>query len=396
MSMDRACISERLRPFGTTIFSEMTALANEHGAVNLSQGFPDFDGPDVAKRAAAEAIARGDNQYAPMPGTPVLREAISEHWHRATGQRVDPLAEVTVTNGCTEAISAAMLGLLNPGDEVVVFEPYYDCYRAAIAFAGAMPRFVALRPSASGRFEFDQDELERAFNERTRAVLVNTPHNPTGKVFTTEELRAIAELCIRHDAVVIADEVYEHLTYDGHAHVCIATVEGMAQRTLTLSSIGKSYSLTGWKVGWAIGPAALTASVRAAHQFLTFSVATPLQFGAASALRDGGAYVRELLSHYEAQKRQLTSALGAIGFGVQACEGTYFVMADHSAVSKRLGLSGDVEMCRYLTTEVGVAAIPPSVFYGRPELGRTLVRFAFCKRAETMAEAISRLGQLSV
>ncbi len=396
MSTKQARISERLRPFGTTIFSEMTALANEHSAVNLSQGFPDFDGPDVAKRAAAEAIARGDNQYAPMPGTPVLREAISDHWHRATGQRVDPASEVTVTNGCTEAISAAMLGLLNPGDEVVVFEPYYDCYRAAIAFAGAVPRFVALRPNAAGRFEFDPDELQRAFSARTRAVLVNTPHNPTGKVLSGEELRLIADLCIRHDAIAIADEVYEHLIYDGRAHVRLATLEGMAERTLTLSSIGKSYSLTGWKVGWAIGPDALTAAVRSSHQFLTFSVATPMQHGAAAALRDGGAYVSDLLAHYEDQKCKLTMALGAMGFGVRACEGTYFVMADHAAVSKRLGLSGDVEMCRYLTTEVGVAAIPPSVFYDRPELGRSLVRFAFCKRSATMDEAISRLGRLSV
>lgn len=387
-------IADRFRPFGTTIFSEMTALANEHHAVNLSQGFPDFDGPEHVKQAASEAIAQGLNQYAPMPGAAVLREAIAAQWLRDTGTPIDPAQEITITAGCTEAISAAMLGLLNAGDEIVVFEPYYDCYRAAIAMADAVPRFVALRPEASGRFVFDPEELKRAFGARTRAVLLNTPHNPTGKVFTREELTLIAELCSQHDVIAITDEVYERLVYEPYEHVRLATLPGMAQRTLTLSSLGKTFSLTGWKVGWAIGPPALTAGVRAAHQFLTFAVATPLQHAAAVAINDGQAYLTELLAHYTLQRTRLSEALASLGFGVRACEGTYFVMADHTRVSERLGVAGDVEMCRTLTTEFGVAAIPPSVFYDRPELGESLLRFAFCKRTETMDEALRRLSRL--
>lgn len=387
-------VSDRLRPFGTTIFSEMTALANQHKAVNLSQGFPDFDGPEHVKEAARQAIADGHNQYARMPGAVVLCEAIARYWKTQTGLSMDAQREVTVTNGCTEAINAAMLGLVNTGDEVVLFEPYYDCYRAAVAMAGAVPRFVALRPDANGRFVFDETELRAAFSDRTRAILVNTPHNPTGKVFTREELSLIGELCIRHNSIAMTDEVYERLTYDGAEHVRMATLPGMAERTLTLSSLGKSFSLTGWKIGWAIGPAELTAGVRAAHQFLTFAVALPLQHAAAVALDEGQEYIDWLLEHYRVQRARLGEALFTLGMMPLQSEGTYFLMADHTRVSEQLGVEGDVAFCRLLTTEYGVAAIPPSVFYDRPELGRSFVRFAYCKRSETMDEALLRLKRL--
>ncbi len=387
-------VADRFKPFGTTIFTEMTALANQHNAVNLSQGFPDFDGPEHVKQAARDAISQGHNQYAPMPGAVVLREALAAQWLQQTGAPIDPAREITITAGCTEAISAAMLGLLNTGDEIVVFEPYYDCYRAAIAMAGAVPKFVSLRPDSAGRFVFDTDELKRTFGARTRAVLVNTPHNPTGKVFTREELAMIAELCVQHDVIAITDEVYDRLTYEHHKHVRLATLPGMSQRTLTLSSLGKAYSLTGWKIGWAIGPPALTTGVRAAHQFLTFAVATPLQLAAAVAIEHGESYITELKEHYTTQRTRLCEALSTLGFRVKACEGTYFVMADHTQVSRRLGVTGDVEMCRLLTTEYGVAAIPPSVFYDRPELGKSLIRFAFCKQSKTIDEALRRLSRL--
>lgn len=389
----RMGVAERFAPFGTTIFAEMTALAREHGAVNLSQGFPDFDGPEVAKEAAGAAMARGENQYAPMAGIPELRGAIAGWFGAGSGLDVDPDAEVTVTSGCTEALVACMLGLIDPGDEVVVFEPFYDSYRACLAMCGAVPKFVTLR-FRDGRFGFDEAELRAAFGPRTRAVLVNTPHNPTGSVLTREELGLIRDLCVEHDAIAITDEVYERLTY-GAEHVPLATLDGMRERTLTLSSLGKTFSLTGWKVGWAIGPASLTAGVRAAHQFLTFSVPTPLQHGAAAALREGEGGVRELRAHYRAMRDLLCGALERVGFGVCVPEGSYFIMAEHTEVSGRLGLKDDVELCRYLTRDVGVAAIPPSAFYSDPRDGAGFVRFAFCKTEKTMRAAIERLERMA-
>ena len=397
-------VAARLRPFGTSIFAEMTALANQHQAINLSQGFPDFDAPEFLKRAAAEAIDTGHNQYARTQGVPVLNTAIAGWWRRFGGRELDPQAEVTVTSGCTEALAACCLGLLGPGDEVVVFEPFYDAYPPGLAMAGATARAVTLRPGAGGgAFVFDPAELRAAFGPRTRAVLLNTPHNPTGKVFTREELGWIASLCIEHDAIVIADEVYERLTFDSaRPHVSIASLPGMAQRTVTLSSLGKTFSATGWKIGWAIAPPALTAGVRAAHQFLTYATATPLQHGAAAALsgEEGVAYVRELVSIYTARRRFLCDALTDLGFGVAEPEGTYFIMADHSAISERLGVAGvdggvdDFAFCRWLIAEAGVAAIPPSAFYEHKAEGRRLVRFAFCKRQETLAAAGGRMRRV--
>lgn len=384
--------SAALAPFGTTIFTTMSRLALEHGAVNLSQGFPDFDGPEFVKEAAIEALRAGHNQYAPMAGLPSLRQAIAERWKAATGLEADPDACVTVTSGCTEAIAAALLGLLNPGDEVVLFEPYYDSYRACVAMAGGAARFVTLRASAGTRgFHFDPDELRAAFTSRTRAILLNTPHNPTGKVFTRDELKTIADLCVAHGVVAITDEVYERLVYEpGLPHVSLATMPGMAERTITLSSLGKTFSMTGWKIGWAIASPGLSNAVRAAHQFLTFATSTPMQHAAAAALTRGDEYVASLVAQYRESRDYLGKALAELGFVVHPSDGTYFIMADHS----HLGFRDDVEFCMHLTKEVGVAAIPPSAFYSRPELGRTLARFAYCKKRETLERAVERLGRL--
>lgn len=387
----RAGKADRFAPFGTTIFAEMSALALEHGAINLSQGFPDFDGPGFIKDAVTAAMAAGRNQYAPMPGTPELRRAVAAWFGGSSGLDVDAEREVTVTAGCTEAIAAAVLGLVNSGERVVVFEPFYDSYRACLAMAGAQGAWAPLR-ARDGRFVFDEAELRAAFAGGARAILLNTPHNPTGKVFTRAELELIRDLCVEHDAVAIVDEVYERLWYEAdRPHVHLAAIDGMRDRTLTLSSLGKSFSLTGWKIGWAVGPGNLTAGVRAAHQFLTFAVATPLQLGAAAALTDGDESVRELCAHYRAMRDLLGASLTRCGLGVVVPEGSYFIMADHTPVSAARGLADDVAFCRWLTAGVGVAAIPPSAFYATPSHGARFARFAFCKTEETMRRAIERL-----
>lgn len=395
-------IASRLRPFGTSIFAEMSKLAAERNAVNLSQGFPDFDGPEFLKLAARGAIDAGHNQYARTQGVPVLNEAIAAWCQRGGGRKVDPQAEITVTSGCTEALAACCLGMLNPGDEVVCFEPFYDAYLADIALAGAVPRAVTLRPNQDRTaFGYDETELREAFTPRTRAVLLNTPHNPTGKVFTRDELAVLAGLAIEHDAVVLADEVYERLVFGpDRPHLSIASLPGMAERTVTMSSLGKTFSMTGWKIGWAIAPPALTAGVRAAHQFLTFASATPLQHAAAVALasEEGEAYVSELLCEYAERRRFLADALTDLGFGVVVPEGTYFIMADHTALSERLGLTDaaggpadDFVVSRWLIEHAGVATIPPSVFYHEKNEGRKYLRFAFCKRKETLDAAVEQM-----
>lgn len=386
-------VCDRLKPFGTTIFAEMTALATRHGAVNLAQGFPDFDGPSFLKDAVSAAMAAGHNQYARTLGVPVLNQAIAADFQRRAGVPVDPDQHVTVTSGCTEAIAATLLGLLNPGDEVILFEPFYDSYRACVAMAGATARFVALRPPAHGcpedaPFVFDEAELRAAFTSRTRLIVVNTPHNPTGKVYTRGELALIAELCLKHDVVAVTDEVYEHLIFDPQLpHLHLAGFPGMAERTVTLSSLGKTFSYTGWKIGWAIAPSQLSAGVRAAHQFLTFATSTPMQHAAALALKEGAPAIAELVQTLHSNREYLAVALREMGLRLYMPAGTYFIMADHS----RLNRGDDRAFCRWLTEEVKVAAIPPSVFYQRPELGRSLVRFAFVKRRSTLEEAVRRL-----
>lgn len=376
-----------LAPFGTTVFAQISRLALEHQAINLGQGFPDFDGPDKIKHAASRALFEHPNQYPPTNGIPALTRAIADHWATHTGVEIDPGAQVTVTSGCTEAIAASLLGLLNPGDEVVLFEPFYDSYRACLAMAGATPRFVTLRwPD----FRFDESELRRAFTPRTRAILINTPHNPTGKVFSRDELATIASLCAEHDAIAITDEVYEHLVYPGAEHVRMATLPGMADRTITLSSLGKTFSLTGWKVGWAIAEPGLSRAVRAAHQFLTFTVAVPLQHGAAHALASPPEFYDALRADFVARRDLLCDALESIGFPITRPDAGYFVMADHSP----FGAGDDVAFCTRLIEDVGVAAIPPTAFYESTGEGRHLVRFAFCKKVETLEAAIGRLRDL--
>lgn len=385
-----------LRPFGTTIFTTMSRLAQQHGAVNLSQGFPDFEGPEFVKDAAVRAIREQHNQYAPMPGLPTLRAQIAQRFTRDTGLPSDPDTHVTVTAGCTEAIAATLLGIANPGDEVVLFEPFYDSYRACVAMAGCTPRVVSLRPNPRGNdlgeFSFDPDQLWDAFTENTRAILLNTPHNPTGKVFTRDELELIANLCQKHDAVAIADEVYERLLFDPaqRPHVSLASIPGMAERTVTLSSLGKTFSLTGWKIGWAVAPPPLTAAIRAAHQFLTFAVATPLQHAAAVALEREHEYVPELVGSLRANRDRLNAALLELGFKTSLPAGTYFIIADHTGFK----LGDDAAFCKHLIEQVGVAAIPPSVFYEHADLGRGLVRFAFCKKPQTIDEGLARLAKL--
>jgi aspartate/methionine/tyrosine aminotransferase len=380
-------VSRRLEPFGETIFTTITALAAEHDAINLGQGFPNFDGPDFVKEAAAAALARGENQYPRSFGVPALVEAIADRFTADTGLDVDPYQHVTVTSGCTEALAASCLGLLEPGDEVVLIEPTYDAYRPDVAMAGAIPRFVTLRPPD---FRLDPDELRAAFSPSTRAIIVNSPHNPTGRVYSRSELETIAELCREYDAIAITDEVYEHMVFDGE-HLSLAALEGMWDRTVTLSSLGKTFSLTGWKVGWAVAPAPLAAGVRAAHQFLTFTTASPLQHGAAAALRAPDNYYRNLTASYRSRRDLLASGLAAVGLEVFVPEGTYFMLADHTA----FGFADDVAFVRHLITETGVAAIPPSAFYHRPEAGADLVRFAFCKDEPTLTAAIDRLSKLS-
>jgi len=362
----------------------MSRLAAKHDAVNLGQGFPNFDGPEFVKRAAIDAINAGHDQYARMFGIPQLNRAIADRFTGDTGLAIDSETQVTVTSGCTEAIAATLLGLVNPGDEVILFEPYYDSYRACVAMAGASAKFVTLRPPD---FAVDEEQLRRAFSSKTRAVLVNTPHNPTGKVFSRDELELIASLCREHDAIVLSDEVYERLVFKGE-HISIVAVEGMQERSVTLSSLGKTFSLTGWKIGWAIASPELTAGIRAAHQFLTFATATPLQHGAVAALRAPDSYYEQFVAGYRAKRDLLVEGLARLGFTVFPPDGTYFVMVDHTP----FGFDSDIAFCRHLIEHVGVAAIPTSVFYHDPADGRSLVRFAFCKTEPTLREALSRMS----
>lgn len=379
----------RLEPFGTTIFSEMTQLAQAHGAINLAQGFPDFDGPPEIVEAAIDALQRGHNQYARSMGHPAVVQAVAEKVERCGGGTFDPMTEVIVFSGATEGIAATVLGLVNPGDEVIVFEPFYDSYPAVVAMAGGVVRTCPLRfPD----FALDGDRLAELFGPRTKLLILNTPHNPTGKVFTRAELQVIADLCQKHDVTVLADEVYEHLTYGDAQHVGIATLPGMRDRTLTLSSSGKTYSFTGWKVGWATGPVRLVKAAQAAHQFLTFSTATPLQVAIGKALvKLGDDFYRELRDQYTERRDFLLRVLREAGFTPSSPQGTYFVLASF----EKLSTADDRTFARELVTKHGVAVIPPSVFYAaEPEEGRRLVRFAFCKRRETLDRAAERLRGL--
>jgi N-succinyldiaminopimelate aminotransferase len=383
----RPATRSALRPFGSTIFAEMTALANECGAINLSQGFPDFDGPPWLIDAAIRAIQSGANQYARSMGDPELVRAIAEKDRKQYGIERDPMTEVAVFCGATEGIFASLTGLLEPGDEMISFEPFYDSYPVCAALAGATIRFCSLRwPD----FHFDRDELAGLFNAKTRLILVNTPNNPTGKVFSREELEFIAELAQKHGVWVVTDEVYEHLTF-GPPHISMATLPGMADRTLTLSSTGKTFSMTGWKIGYARGPRPLVAAAQAAHQFITYCAAAPMQRAMAEALRTGPEYYDQFRAEYRERRDFLVGALRGVGLEVAEPQGTYFILANIES----LGFEDDFAFARHLAKEVGVACIPPSVFYHNNKAeGRRLARFAFCKKMDTLRAAAERLKRL--
>lgn len=387
----RPFLNRRLAAFGTTIFAEMSALAVSTGSLNLGQGFPDTDGPAEIAEAAAHAVRTGlGNQYPPGPGIPELRTAIAAHQQRFYGMDYDPDTEVLVTAGATEAIAAALLALLEPGDEVIALEPYYDSYAACIAMAGATRVPVTLRPH-DGAFRLDLDELRAAVTPRTRLLLLNTPHNPTGTVLTAAELTAVAELAVERDLLVVTDEVYEHLVFDGAAHIPLASLPGMRERTVTISSAGKTFSFTGWKVGWALGPAALVTAVRSAKQFLTYVSSGPFQYAIARALALPDSYYAGFLADMTRKRAILSEGLAAAGFEVFAPAGTYFITTDISP----LGESDGIDFCRRLPERCGLVAIPNAVFYDDKAAGRTHVRWAFCKRTDVLEEAVDRLGRLA-
>ncbi|MDP9185289.1 MAG: aminotransferase class I/II-fold pyridoxal phosphate-dependent enzyme [Actinomycetota bacterium] len=370
--------------FTESVIREMTRLAQVHDAINLGQGFPDFPAPSEVKMAAERAIADDHNQYPITWGVPAFREAIAATYARDYGMSVDPEMEICVTCGATEAMSAAFLGLLDPGDEVVVFEPFYESYGPDAILSGASLRYVTLRPPY---WTFDPDALEAAVGPRTRAIVVGTPHNPTGKVFTREELSQIAALCVEHDVIAITDEIYEHITYDGATHIPIATLPGMADRTVTIGALSKTYAVTGWRVGWAIAAPPLMAGIRATHDFLTVAAATPLQMAGVAALALPAGYYERMRAEYQERRDVMLRVLRDAGFTADVPQGAYYVMADISS----LGQANDVAAARWLVEDVGVAAVPGSSFFSRPELGSHLLRFAFPKKLETLEEAGRRL-----
>jgi aspartate/methionine/tyrosine aminotransferase len=415
----------RVAGFGTTIFTEMSALAVQHSAVNLGQGFPDFAGPAFVKEAAAAAVSADLNQYAPMPGLPRLRRAIAADWESRYGRAVDWQTEVSVTSGATEALCDAMLALLNPGDRAIIFEPAYDAYVPDIIMAGAVPVPVRLYPPRlddgrwtkddgkldskiqsgadheplssivhrpSSAWHFDPYELRAAFEQRPKLVLINTPHNPTGKVFTRAELELIASLCQEFDVIAVTDEVYDRLVFGGHAHVALATLPGMWERTLTLNSIGKTFSVTGWKIGWSVGPAHLNQAIRAAHQWVTFATSTPMQEASAVAieLAPSQGYYAALVAEYEERRTLLVGVLEQAGLPQLEAHGSYFISCDVSA----LGFRDTREFCLRLVRELGVAAIPISAFYMDPAGAPPLARFCFAKKLETISAAGERLQKL--
>jgi N-succinyldiaminopimelate aminotransferase len=376
-----------MRGFGTTVFAEMSALAEQTGAINLGQGFPDQDGPREVAEAAVDAIRAGRNQYPPGPGILELRQAIARHQRRFYGLEYDPDDQVLVTAGATEAITAAVLAFCDAGDEVVVFEPFYDSYGAAIALAGARRRVVPLEPPA---WTFDPDRLAAAVTPRTRLILVNTPHNPTGKVFSRPELEAVAEVCRRHDLLAVTDEVYEHLIFEG-THVPLCTLEGMAGRTVTVSSAGKTFSFTGWKVGWACGPARLVTAVRTVKQFLTYVNAAPLQPAVAAGLDLPDGYFTGAAASLRQGRDRLCAGLTDAGFEVFRPDATYFTVVGLEG----MGAADGVAFCRDLPHRCGVVAVPAAAFYDDPLEPRPLVRFAFCKQPGVLDEAVRRLARLA-
>jgi aminotransferase len=380
-------ISSKAGQFTESVIREMTRLALQHGAINLSQGFPDFAAPAEIKRAAQEAIAADINQYAITWGAKSLRNAIAEKFERWQKISIDPEREITVCCGSTEAMMSAMLAIINPGDEVVVFEPFYENYGPDAILSGATPRFVRLR---APDWTFDPDELAAAFGPATKAIILNTPNNPTGKVFTRAELESIRELCIRWNAYAITDEIYEHMLYDGAQHISMATLDGMRDRTITINALSKTYSVTGWRVGWAIASPEVTSAIRKVHDFLTVGAAAPLQEAGALALKFPHSYYDNLAAEYLARRDRLLGILTGAGFHCFKPYGAYYIMTDISS----FGFPDDVAFAKFLVTEIGVAAVPGSSFYRDPANGRTHLRFTFCKTEKTFQAAAERLSKL--
>ena len=393
--MSKLTGSKKATQFTESVIREMTRLNQQYGGVNLSQGFPDFPAPELVKDAACAAIRADVNQYAVTWGTRALREAVAREFERRYGLAVDADQQVTVCCGATEAMMATMMAIIDPGDEVVIFEPFYENYGPDAILSGATPRYVRLVPPAvsagsGAAWAFDPEELAAAFSERTKAIIINTPNNPTGKVFTRDELETIAVLCRKWDAVAISDEIYEHIIYDGVEHVPIATIDGMADRTVTINSLSKTYSVTGWRVGWTISPPSLTGAIRKVHDFLTVGAAAPLQEAGVAALGVPDAYYIGLADSYRLRRDRLMSILERHGFLCYRPRGAYYVMTDIAS----FGFPDDVAFARYLIKDIGVAAVPGSSFYRSAEAGRTKLRFCFCKKDETLDAADRRLDRL--
>ena len=379
--------ADRASTFQESVIREMTRVANQHGAINLAQGFPDFAMPEPMKDAACAAIHGDINQYAITWGTPALRLAIAEKYRRWYDMDVDPDREITVTCGATEAMAAVFLALINPGDEVIVFEPFYENYGPDAILAGAKPVFV---PLEGLEWKLDPEKLRAAFNDRTRAIVVNTPHNPTGRVFTREEISLIAELCHKHDAIAITDEIYEHIRYAGGHHV-LATWPGMRGRTVTISGLSKTFSCTGWRLGYAVAPPEMTSPIRKVHDFLTVGAPAPLQAAGAIGMAFGPDYYNEMALDYRERRDMMVNALDEAGFKFCAPEGAYYILTDFTAISDLRG----VEFALWLAKEVGVATVPGTSFYHDPKLGETVTRFAFCKKKETLEKAGERLAAMT-
>ena len=388
MKMSKLTGSKKATQFTESVIREMTRLNELYGGVNLSQGFPDFPAPAAVKDAACAAINADINQYAVTWGARPLREAIAREFARRYGLQVIPDEQITVCCGATEAMMSTMMAIIDPGDEVIVFEPFYENYGPDAILSGATPRYVTLREPD---WAFDPDELAAAFNPRTKGIIINTPNNPTGKVFAREELETIGALCRKWDAIAISDEIYEHITYDGHRHIPIATIDGMADRTVTINSLSKTYSVTGWRVGWTISPASLTGAIRKVHDFLTVGAPAPLQEAGAVALGLADRYYRDLAAHYQRRRDMLLDILERHHFKCYKPFGAYYIMTDISSFE----FTDDVEFARYLVKSVGVATVPGSSFYKDAAKGRTKLRFCFCKRDETLLEADQRLEKLT-
>jgi aminotransferase len=385
--MSKQIISHKAGQFTESVIREMTRQANLYGAINLSQGFPDFAAPEAIKLAACDAIMADVNQYAITWGAKNFRNAIAEKASWYLGLEVDPEREVCVTCGSTEAMMAAMMAIINPGDEVIVFEPFYENYGPDAILSGATPRYVTLY---APDWHFDEDELTAAFNDHTKAIIINTPNNPTGKVFSRDEMEFIARLCQKWNVIAITDEIYEHILFNGHQHIAMATLDGMRDRTITINGLSKTYSVTGWRVGYTIAPPEVTLAIRKVHDFLTVGAAAPLQEAGAHALRLPRSYYDKLQASYDEKRQRLLAVLKDVGFRCYDPDGAYYVMTDITA----FGYDDDVEFAKFLVKEVGVAVVPGSSFYHEPQLGRHQVRFTFCKREETLAAAEERLQRL--